>query len=57
MSDRLTKELIINAFEQAVNQRELSPEMLFHSDRGSQFACTEFQEILEKHNIGIYDPG
>jgi len=51
MSDRLTKELIINAFEQAVSHRELSPEMLFHSDRGSQFACTEFQTLLAKHNI------
>jgi len=51
MSERLTKELIINAFEQAVRRRKLSPGMLFHSDRGSQFACTEFQTLLAKHNI------
>lgn len=51
MSNRLTKELTIDAFEQAVSHRKLSPEMIFHSDRGSQFACTEFREILAKYNM------
>lgn len=51
MSNRLTKELTIDAFEQAVSHRKLSPEVIFHSDRGSQFACTEFQELLAKRNM------
>jgi len=51
MSERLTKELTIDAFEQAVSHRELSSAVIFHSDRGSQFACTEFRELLAKRNM------
>ena len=51
MSDRLTKELVINALNHAVTRRKPPPGMIFHSDRGSQFACGEFQNLLTKYGM------
>jgi transposase InsO family protein len=36
----------IPAWKMAVNNRPVTQEMIFHSDRGVQYACTEFRELL-----------
>lgn len=38
MSKGMTKELVINAFQMAFWQRKPAPELIFQSDRGSQYA-------------------
>ena len=51
MSDRLSKELAINALNHAVTRRRPLPGVIFHSDRGSQFACGDFQKLLTKYGM------
>jgi transposase InsO family protein len=48
---RLTKELVIGALDMAVKQRNLSIDLLIHSDRGSQYASELYQLLLLKHGI------
>jgi transposase InsO family protein len=45
MADNMRKELCIEAFEQACQRRD-AYEMIFHSDRGSQFTSKNFREAL-----------
>jgi putative transposase len=51
LRNRLTKELVIGALDMAVNKRNLSPDLLIHSDRGSQYASELYQLLLLKHGI------
>jgi len=52
MSTNMTaKDTIINAWEMAVSNRKLSDQLIFHSDRGSQYACDEFREILKSKKV------
>lgn len=37
------------AFRMAVNNRPLTGALIFHSDRGIQYACTEFQDLLKAY--------
>jgi transposase InsO family protein len=42
----------IPAFKMAEKNRPITAELIFHSDRGVQYACTEFKSLLEsKKNI------
>jgi transposase InsO family protein len=47
----MTKELVIKALDQAVINRRLSGDILFHSDQGIQYASNEFRSVLNK--VGI----
>lgn len=40
--------LTLEALEQAIRTREPSPGLVHHSDRGSQYACTEYVQRLEQ---------
>lgn len=44
-----TKYTIIPAWKMAVNNRDINQEIIFHSDRGVQYACNEFKKII-MHN-------
>jgi transposase InsO family protein len=46
MQERLTRPLVLAAFSMAAQQRQLSAQLLFHSDRGSQYASDDFSELL-----------
>jgi len=48
---RLTKELVIAALDMALKQRNISADLLLHSDRGSQYASKLYRLILKKHGI------
>ncbi|XEQ91724.1 IS3 family transposase ISDha6 [Sporomusa carbonis] len=51
MSDRMTKELVINALD-SVCKRVRSPRgLLIHSDRGSQYCSNEYQNLLKRHGF------
>jgi putative transposase len=51
MGDRITKQLVINAFNMAAKNRPGIEGSVHHSDRGSQYASYEFQNILESYNM------
>ena len=49
--DHMRSEMVIEAFEKAVKKRNPKPGLIFHSDRGIQYACNEFRETLEKYGV------
>jgi transposase InsO family protein len=51
MDDRLTQDLVLQAFNQALGRRKLDPGVVFHSDRGSQYAGHAFRSVLEQHHF------
>lgn len=51
MSDRMTKELVISALNNACNRYGTNPGCILHSDRGSQYCSTEYQRLLKKHKF------
>ena len=46
MGHRITAELTLEALRQAIARREIRPELMHHSDRGGQYAATEYQKLL-----------
>lgn len=48
MSDRIKEGLVISAFLMAVSSRKPLPELIFHSDRGSQYCSIKFRQVLAK---------
>ncbi len=52
MSDRmLARETTIPAFQMAVDNCSPLPGLIFHSDRGVQYACDEFVELLQESKV------
>lgn len=48
---RLTKELVANALLKALEKREPEPGLIFHSDRGSQYASHRVRRILNAWQV------
>jgi putative transposase len=51
LSHRLGQELVLNAFQQALWRRRPGLGVIFHSDRGVQYACTAFRNLLQQHKF------
>jgi transposase InsO family protein len=51
MSDRVTDELTQNALKQAILRCNPAKGLIHHSDRGSQYASGDYQELLKKYGI------
>jgi len=51
LSERLERRLALDALGMALKGRQPSSAMLHHSDRGSQYASQEYQQLLAKHGI------
>lgn len=51
MSERMEKQLVIDALLMALGQRRPAVGMLHHSDRGSQYASKEYQALLRDAGI------
>lgn len=51
MATHMRAELVIDALEMAVAAREPAPGLLFHSDRGCQYASDAFQRRLRTHGM------
>lgn len=49
-SSRMTADLVIQAYLRACRDRRPGKGLIFHSDRGSQFASHAFRKLLAKHN-------
>lgn len=50
---KLTKELAVVALKRALTFRTPSKGMIHHSDRGSQYASSEYIDLLQQNNIEI----
>lgn len=51
MSEHIDSSLVISAMKMALSQRRPETELLHHSDRGSQYACELFQDLLDDNGI------
>jgi len=51
LSQRLTKEFVVATIENAIMQRKPAPGLIFHSDRGRQYASNEVIDLLDKKGI------
>lgn len=51
MDERLTDDLVIHAFTSAVGRRKPGASLIFHSDRGSQYASHLFRNHLAQYGI------
>lgn len=52
MADHMRTELVVTALKAALGQRKASPQgLMFHSDRGSQYASADYQRALQSSNI------
>jgi len=51
MSDRLTSGFVVKAMYQAIGRRKPSSECIFHSDRGIQYASSDFRDILKAYGF------
>lgn len=51
LSERITRHLVLDAVGMALGRRRPEPGLIFHSDKGSQYAATDTQELLDKHRL------
>ena len=51
MSDRITTDLTLAALRMAVRQRRPGPGLVHHSDQGSQYTDSRYQDVLKANGI------
>jgi putative transposase len=51
LSSSLGHEMVVTALKRAIRRRRPSNGLIFHSDRGVQYACTDFRKELDKHKF------
>ena len=51
MSDRINKELVIDALNKALIARNYPVGVIVHSDRGSQYASLAYKALLKQHKL------
>lgn len=51
MSDRMKEKLVIDALQMALFRRKVRSNLLLHSDRGSQYASDNMQQLLRSNRI------
>jgi transposase InsO family protein len=47
----MTRQLVIDALQVALGQRAVTPGLVHHSDRGSQYASNDYQVLLQRHGV------
>lgn len=51
MQPTLERSLTLSALEMAISQRQPAAGVIHHSDRGSQYACGDYQAALRRHGM------
>jgi putative transposase len=51
LDSRMTKELTLKAINQAITRERQDKGLIFHSDRGSQYAAYDYQDKLRENGI------
>jgi putative transposase len=52
MDLRMTRWLVMRALNMALQNGNLQPGLIHHSDRGAQYTCQDFQALLNVHELG-----
>ena len=53
MSERMTSELTIKALKMALQHRQVQTGLIHHSDQGSQYTASEYQQLLRDWGIEV----
>ena len=53
IDNQMTKELVIKALQRALNNEKPTGRVLHHSDRGSQYASNDYQQLLQEHHFQV----
>jgi len=53
LSRHIDGALTVSALHMAIERRGIQPGLIHHSDQGVQYACDEYVQLLQQHNIGI----
>jgi len=53
MSGRMTTQLVVDALQMAVQQRQPPKGLLHHSDRGSQYTAESYRQLLDEHAFQV----
>ena len=51
MSERIDVALVLDALKMAIAHRAILPGLIVHTDRGSQYACTDYHNFIRRHGI------
>jgi len=51
MAETMHRYLVIQAIKQAIGRHNPPPGVIFHSDRGSQYASQEVQQLLDRYHM------
>jgi len=51
MGERITRDLVIQALTMAIWRRRPQAGLIVHSDRGSQYASNDYQQLLERYGF------
>lgn len=51
VSNKIDTQLVVNTFKKAYNIRNCPKNLIFHSDRGSQYTAKEFRNLLDQYGI------
>jgi putative transposase len=51
LAKNMAVEMVKNALIMALGRRKPEPSLVHHSDRGTQYACTEYRRLLQDHGI------
>ena len=51
LSSRISRQLVLDALAMAVGLRRPGTGLIHHSDRGVQYACGDFQQLLKRHGM------
>ena len=51
LSSSLSAQMVLIALGRAIHRRNPPPGLIFHSDRGVQYACDDFREMLKKNHM------
>lgn len=53
LSGSLHARLAVGALQHALQSRTIQPGLIHHSDRGIQYACQDYVQILQRHGITV----
>ncbi len=51
LSARHSVDFVKEAFQKAFSERGKPEGLLFHSDRGSEYTCKEFRDLLDRYSV------
>jgi len=51
VSNKIDTQLVVSIFKKAYNNRNRPENLIFHSDRGSQYTAKEFRNLLDQYGV------